>query len=247
MIPPMRFLFRWAWRIFAVLTILAVAGFLLFPSVVKGYAEKRFRKSTGHDIRISKMEAGIVNNRFLMEDVVVYNLAAFGGGPMLKIKELHMEYDLNDEKLKYQLIRADIEEIHYVIDQQGRTNLVEFRDALFPPNPTDQDLGQKVSQKVKDTLLGDVQFDGIVMLNLTVGKLIKQNIQNPAAKLEANVAIENAVMPDIPTLIALKSRLREQVIPAKLDAVLDVYIREGETASSPSFIQQTMEKVKNAF
>src|SRR5262245_22829621 len=89
----MRFLIRWAIRLFIIFIVFLVALVLLKDTLFKALLEYRVRARTGLDVRIGRLEVGLSSPRLVMEDFKLYNSAEFGGSPLVEIPELRMEYD----------------------------------------------------------------------------------------------------------------------------------------------------------
>src|SRR5215218_3075556 len=107
----MKFVFRWIFRLFILVLILVIAGILLLDTIAKAVAEYRIKRETGLDVKIGKLEIGILNPKVTIENFVIYNSAEFGGSPLIDMPELHVEYDrpaLLSHKLHYKLVRLNL-------------------------------------------------------------------------------------------------------------------------------------------
>src|SRR5260221_13708949 len=107
----MKFLFRWLFRLLVLLIVLIVAGVLLLDTIAREVAEYRISNATGLEVKIGKVNVGILNPRVTVENFVLYNTAEFGGSPLLDVPELHMEYvwpTLFSTKLHFRLISLNL-------------------------------------------------------------------------------------------------------------------------------------------
>src|SRR4051794_20756716 len=159
----MKFLFRWAFRLFILLLVLVVAGILLFDSIAKAVTEYRIKKQTGLDVKIGKMEVGLFNSKVTIEHFIIYNSAEFGGSPFIDMPELHVEYDRNAliaNKLHCKLVRFNLAQVNVVENKEGKTNLELLEKRVQQATP---------SVSTNKSSSANMQFTGIDTLNLTLG------------------------------------------------------------------------------
>jgi uncharacterized protein involved in outer membrane biogenesis len=175
----MKTLFRWAFRCFILLVILAVAGILLLDTIAREVAETRIKSETGLDVKIGRVRIGLFIPSITVENLVLYNRAEFGGSPLLDLPELHVEYDrqaLLARKLHCQFVRLNLAQLNVVEDKNGRTNL----DAL-----------RRRAQS------SGFEFAGIDTLNLTLGKATFMRMSHPGQVDELKLDIHNQVLTNI--------------------------------------------------
>src|SRR6185295_8489860 len=91
--PLMKRIFRWSLRLLIVLVVLLVAVLLVKDPLLKSFAERNLRQSTGMDVSFGKLDAGLFTPTVNLEDFKLYNLPTFGGGPFITIPEMRAEYD----------------------------------------------------------------------------------------------------------------------------------------------------------
>jgi hypothetical protein len=158
-------LFRWAFRLLILLIVLAVAAILLLNPVAREVAEYRLSRRTGLEVKIEKLDIGLINARITIENLVIYNSPEFGGSPMLDLPELHLEYDrdaLWSRKIRCRLVRLNMTGGNVVEDKNGRINLEVLA----------QHLGQTGGGAGGSNRPGaPYQFAGIDVLNLTMGQV----------------------------------------------------------------------------
>ncbi|MBI4658052.1 MAG: hypothetical protein HY735_04235, partial [Verrucomicrobia bacterium] len=189
----MRFLFRWAFRLFLVAVVLVVALVLLKDTLLKSFTEHRIRSQTGLDVKIDRLRAGLFSPTLTLENLKLYNTAEFGGSLLLDLPELHLECDrsaLAWRKLHFKLIRLHLNELNVVASQDGRTNIVGFVSELQRWSSTSD--GDRAAR--------NFEFAGIDVLNLTLGKVRYSNLKQPGKNLEAQFGLKNEILTHIRTL-----------------------------------------------
>lgn len=194
----MKFLFRWAFRLFLVFVVLVVALVLLKDSALKAYVEHRIRSETGLDVRIGKLEAGLFNSTLTIENLKLYNTAEFGGSPLIDLPELHLEGDgsfLASRRLHFKLVRLAVHEINVVESQNGRTNIVGVLASLDKLTSTN-----RPTETPRDW-----EFDGIDTLNLTLGKLKYFSMKKLGQATEFDLGLNNQIVTNVKSLNELSS------------------------------------------
>lgn len=209
----MRFIFRWAFRLFLMAAVLAVALLLLKDALLKAIAENQIRSQTGLDAKIERLELSLLSPTLTLENFKLYNTAEFGGSPVVDLPELHLEWDpsaLMRRNLHFRLVRLDLKELNVVENKEGRTNIVGFVTEL-----------QKLSStNVDEPLIAGLKFSGIDMLNLTLGKMKYSNLKQPGKDYEFAFGLQNEILTQIKTL------------PELSDLVLKTFFNRGITITS---------------
>ncbi len=179
----MRRLIRWAFYLFFVLIVLAVAGVLLLNTIVKQVVESRLRSRTGLDPRIGLVDVGLLSPTITIENLKLYNTADFGGSVFIDMPELHLEYDLGAIRsgiLHFKLVRLDLAEVALVQDKQGRMNV------------QDLDKRSREASRGKKSSVDDFKFTGIDTFNLTLGKFRLSNLASGREE-EIQFGIKNQI------------------------------------------------------
>src|ERR1017187_2076837 len=184
----MKRLFRWALYLFIVVVVLLVAGLLLLDTIAKEVLQSRLRAATGMDVKIGKVDIGLLTPTIAIEGCKLYSTAEFGGSPCLDLNELYLEYDkeaLRARKLHFRLVRLSIAEMDIIKDKQGRLNL--------------QGIGEKgkAAGAVIQSQASAFSFAGIDMLNLSFQKLRLSNLDPPVRAQEFNFDLTNQVFPNL--------------------------------------------------
>lgn len=182
--------FRWAFRLLILLVVLVVAGILLLDTFAREYVQYQIRHQTGMDVKIEKVRIGLMYPELTIENMVLYNTAAFGGSPFIEMPELHIEYDrdaLAGRKLRCKLMRFNLARINVVEDKKGHRNFDMLQSQVMPTN----------SVKGKGSGNGAMQFAGIDTLNLTLGKLTYTQMKDPRKVNVFNLNVDHQIFTGI--------------------------------------------------
>ena len=177
----MRFLFRWAFRLFLVAVVLLVALVLLKDTLVKAIVERQIQSYAGLNVRIERVAMGLLSPTLTFENLKLYNTAEFGGSPLADVPELHLEYDrgaLAFRKLRFKLVRLHLSELNIVESKDGRTNIIGFVHEL-----------QQLSFPNANSRSA-FTFAGIEVLNLTLDNARSQP-QTPCPGYEFQFGLKN--------------------------------------------------------
>ncbi|HYG21226.1 MAG TPA: hypothetical protein VEH04_00480 [Verrucomicrobiae bacterium] len=188
-----RWLFKWCFRLAIIFVVLVVLFFAFKDSIWTMVLENRIRNETGMEARIGKLSTGIVSSTVTIEDLKLYNTAEFGGTLFLRIPELHVEVDpvaVAQRRLRLKLVRFNLGEINIVRNEAGKTNLLLF------VSDTDKRTGRRKAGAAEQ-LLGDLEFDGIDVLNLSLGKARFIDLADQTRNSEIAVGMENQVFKDV--------------------------------------------------
>ncbi len=184
----MKFIFRWAFRL-TVLAIVLVVGLLLLKDLIlREWVQYRARTATGLDIRIGGFSVGLLEPIVSIKDLTIFNPPEFGGGPLVSLPEVHVEYDrerLSARRLRLRLLRVNLAEMTVVQDAAGRSNL----DVI----------GASLRQSTNRTDRGTMTFDGVDTLNLTVGSVNYVNLGAPERNRTYNLRVRNEVVTNLRT------------------------------------------------
>jgi hypothetical protein len=187
----MRFLVRWAFRLFLLLLVLGIGLVLLKDVLAKALVEHQIQMASGMEVKIGSLEVALFSPTITLEDLKVFNPAEFGGGPLLNVPDLHLEYDLAAlarRQLRFPLVRLWVSEVNVVEARDGRTNLVLALDGV----------GGVVPRAISDTrIFPGLDFIGIDTLNLSLGTIKYTSLRRPENKTEVQVALRNEVYPNI--------------------------------------------------
>jgi uncharacterized protein involved in outer membrane biogenesis len=181
-----KFVFRWAFRLLILTIVLVVALILLKDTIARSVVERRIQAETGFDVKIGKLQFGLLTPYVSVEDFVLYNPAEFGGGPFLNIPEMHLEYSpLGLRQMRLKLLRLNLKELNIVENMAGRTNIVELLARTSP-----ESLRQSHSTN-------ETEFGGVDMLNLSIGKVRYVDMRRPRRNQEINLNIRNEIVQNV--------------------------------------------------
>lgn len=182
----MKWLFKWMFRLVLLLVVLIVALVLSKDPIMKAVLEQRIRARTGMDVKIGKFSFGILSPVVTIENFKLYNRPEFGGTPFLDISELHVEYDraaLAARKLHITLLRFSLVELNIVKNEAGQTNLVS--------------LMAKPDAKEDRKRARDLEFAGIDVLNLSLGKVRFLDLKDPRQNGALDLGVKNRVFRNV--------------------------------------------------
>ncbi len=224
-----RFVSRWIYRTIVIGLLLIIGAYLLRDPLLQSITEKRITECTGLDARMKDLDVALLDQRATIENLRIYNPAEYGGGVMLDIAELHFELDakaLRDGKLHFQLIRLDVAELNMVTDITGRTNfeaLRDFRAARRARRPK--------SGPLDDLIDPTLEFTGIDMLNLSVGRFTKTvlNRTGPPEVIEVNS--RNAVYQRIRSKADLLNQLTPEILRSAAVFLHESYFGKEENTA----------------
>lgn len=181
----MKFLFRWTFRLVVLVTVLVVGLLLLKDTILEEVVEGQLAAGTGLQVRMDRLEAGILKSTLTLEGLRLYNPAEFGGAPLLHLREFHAEFDraaLARGKLVFRLLRVDLAELTLVQDASNRWNVQvvgERMQALSANRPT------------------TVDFGGIDILNLSIGTVRQYHMNAPDNVKVYRFNLRNEIFPGL--------------------------------------------------
>jgi uncharacterized protein YhdP len=174
-------------RIGGILVVLALlaglAALLLLDSVARVAIQKRLQSQTGMKATIAHVNIGLRSPTLTVRGLRLMNPAEFGGGPFLKVEELHFEYDrelLRERKVRFKRVRFHLAELNMVEDHQGRTNLRQL--GVEPP-------AQPAGRGQSST--NGIAFAGIEQLDVTLGRATFTSFRRPEKNWETELGLHN--------------------------------------------------------
>lgn len=181
------------WFIYFCLLILAgiVALLLSKDILIRNLAERRILKQTGMAARIDRLHVGFTEPVISIQGFKLYNRPEFGGGLLLHLQDLHMEYDadaLQSGELHLNLFRLDLQELNIVRNRSGQTNIVDFIQRAGTEGR------EALSAKLPSKEFG---FTGVDELNLSLGRIRFIDLRDPRRNREAYFGLRNAEIRNI--------------------------------------------------
>jgi uncharacterized protein involved in outer membrane biogenesis len=227
-----RWLFKWALRLFLLAVLLIVIFLLSLNTIVRVVMEHNIRAQTGMEAEIGRLKLGLAEPTLEIQDLKIYNPPGYGGTPFLDIAEIHAEYDraaLTRKEIHLTLLRFNLAELDIVKSQSGQTNI--FSLAKTPPTKS----GTPAAPNFKKQT-GYV-FAGIDTLNVSFGKAKYIDLKNPNNDREQKIGLSNCVVPNVKSMndlagVALLVSLRSNHFfdpliakpknPAAIQSILDI-------------------------
>ena len=205
----MRFIFKWLLRLFLLAVLLIVIFFLSLNSILRVVMEHNIRAQTGMDAEIGHFKLGLAEPTMEIQDLKIYNSTNFGGTLFLDVPEIHAEYDraaLAKSELHVTLLRFNLGELDIAVkNQAGQDRRCRWRPCR---------LAKKINGKKSFTSQTGLEFTGIDVLNVSVGKVKFIDLEDQRNNRSQTIGIEDCVMKNVKTpadlgglglLIALRS------------------------------------------
>jgi hypothetical protein len=183
-----KFVFRWAFRLLLLITVLVIGILLLKDNIARSYAEQRIRAETGFDAKVGSLQLGLLEPRVTIENLVLYNPPEFGGSPALNAPDIQFDYvpgKLALQKVHLRFLRLTITELN-IVESNGRTNILDLLRRISP--------GLGSDSKGTDGRSG---FAGIDLLNLSIGKVRYTDLGRPKRNQEINLNLENYIVRNV--------------------------------------------------
>jgi hypothetical protein len=185
-------MFKWAFRLAFIAVVLVVVAFLSKDAILRSVTEHRIRKQTGMDVQIGKLSSGVFSPVVTVRDMKLYNTAEFGGTLFLDVPELHIECDpvaLSRRELRIKLMRLNLKTLNLVRNEAGQTNIFSIMERVR----------EHARGAGKDEVMGDLEFTGVDVLNLTLGKARYVDFKEPGRNREFTLNLENQIFKNVKT------------------------------------------------
>ena len=189
----MRRLFKWTFRIVALLVVAVVLLLVFKDAILRRMAEHQIRSELGMDVKIGRLSSGLLSPVVTIENLKLYNTPEFGGTEFLIIPELHIEFDadaLAQQKLRIKLVRFNLAELDVVKNLAGETNIVTMLAKM--PKGKLAPHGVHVGGK-------KFEFESIDVLNLSLGRMRFIDLKNRNNDRDATLNIDNQVFNNVKT------------------------------------------------
>jgi hypothetical protein len=190
---------RWLLYIFIALVVLVVIAVLSIDPIVKKIAEKRIRTETGMIAEIGKFHIGFFDQSLTVTDFKLLNPPEFGGGTLVELPELHVQYDVEAMRsniVHLRFVKIDMSHLHIVENKDGKRNV-----DILVKQPSKKHGGKKspsASTNAPPQLPAlPFQFGGIDKLQVTLGETKYSSDKFPDRSFDRNLGIKNEVFKDI--------------------------------------------------
>jgi hypothetical protein len=193
----MKFVIKWAIRLFILAVVLVVVFFLSLDSILRVLVEHNIRAQTGMDAEIGKFHMGLLDPVLQVENLKIYNPSNFDGTPFVDIPEIHVEYDkqaLRDGRLHFTILRINLNELDIVKNEQGQTNI--FVMGVTVPSKEELKKNHAMDELKRRTGLN---FEGIDALNVSVGTFKYIDLKDSRNNRTQTVGLENVPLHNVKT------------------------------------------------
>jgi len=193
----LKFLFKWALRLFLLGVVLAIILLLSLNSILRAIAEHNIRARTGMDAEIGRFSLGLLSPTIEIQDLKIYNSTNFGGGLFLDIPEIHVEYDraaLRRHEFHITLVRFNLAEVDIVKNEAGQTNLLSLGIAPSQKTSASSNPATYFKQQTGYALAP------IDVLNVSIGTLKFIDLKNPRKILTQKIDIEDLPIRNVKSL-----------------------------------------------
>lgn len=177
------------------LCLLFLAGIVVLiltkDTIIRNLTERRIINQTGMYVRIDRLHVGFRKPVISVQGFKLYNRHEFGGGLLVHINDLHVEYDgtaVQSGDLHLNLLRLDLEELNIVRNTAGQTNIVDFIESA----------GTEGLEAISLSLPArEVGFTGIDVLDLSLGRIRFIDLGDPRNNREAYFGLKNEQIRDL--------------------------------------------------
>jgi len=211
----MKWIIKWLLRLFiaavALVVVAVIVLLLTYNSILRLAMERQIRAQTGMDAEIGSVHLALTSPTLEIQNLNIHNPPDFGGTPFLDIPEIHAEYDraaLARREIHLKLLRVNLGELDIVKNTTGQMNLSGLGlsnqiSAIVRAIPTDGPTQSQTSTEQLSKQLADfkkqtgLDFTGIDMLNVSIGKVKFIDLDNQQNNREQTIGIDNLVIPNV--------------------------------------------------
>ncbi|MGH7989038.1 MAG: hypothetical protein ACREDS_02435 [Limisphaerales bacterium] len=187
-----KFIFKWALRLFVLAVVLIVIFFLSLNSILRVLIEHNIRAQTGMDAEIGRFHLGLTEPTVEIQNLKIYNPPSFGGTLFLDIPEIHVEYDraaLAKKEIHITLLRFNLGELNIVKNQAGQTNIFAF----VKLRATESGIPEILVSKNQSGF----DFKKIDVLNVSVGTVKYVDLKNQRNDRSQKIGLEDCVIKNV--------------------------------------------------
>jgi len=216
-------LFKWLFKLLLLLAVLVGLLLLFRNPIVKALLEREIRKETGLEVFIGHLRVGVTSPVLEIENLRLFNPPEFDRGTFADLPELSLEYDreaLLRRQLRLRTLRLNVFEIHFVRNQDGTTNLRMMRD-------------RSAQRRRASSSRADVEFTGIDVLSLTLGRFKYTDRKEPSRSDELWLGVRNTRIKDVRSFEDLEPFLVKLTLEKNLKPVFDQLFRPPQKPGSP--------------
>ncbi|HSY17748.1 MAG TPA: hypothetical protein VK815_05405 [Candidatus Acidoferrales bacterium] len=187
---------KWLLGLFLLGVVALVILFLSRDIIFRAMVVRSIRDQTHMKAEIGKFHLGLREPVIYIRDLKLYNPTNYGGTPLLVIPEIYVEYDRDALKTKSELhitlLRFNLGEVDIVKNTAGQTNLMELGLTL----PSKDDLAKSKDTDMIKKRTG-LEFKGIDMLTVSVGKAKYIDLGDPKNNREQDIDLQNVPIANV--------------------------------------------------
>jgi uncharacterized protein involved in outer membrane biogenesis len=208
-------LFKWRFELLILLAAVLALLLLFRNPIAQTLLERKIRQQTGMEAFIGNVRAGLASPVIEIENLRLFNPPEFGRGTFADLPEVSLEYDreaLLHGQLRLRAVRLNVFEIHFVRNREGTSNLQVMRE-------------RSRRHQAAPPSRWDVEFAGIDLLSLTLGRFKYTDHKEPSKSDEVWLGVRNARVKDVRALDDLEPFLVKLALEKNLKPVLDQLLR----------------------
>ncbi len=194
----MKRFFKWVLLLFLgaiALVVVAIVVFLLsYNAILREVIVHRIRAQTGMNVEIGSFKLGLLSPTIDVRDFTLYNPPGFGGTPLMKIPEIHAEYDrdaLKRHEIHITVLRFNLGELDIVKNQAGQTNI------FLPAGDLTAQKSGGSSSLAEFNKYSGFKFTGIDKLHVTIGTAKYVDLGNQGNNREQPIGIDDVIIPNV--------------------------------------------------
>jgi hypothetical protein len=214
----LRRLTRWTLYLVIAAAVLITACLLLIDPAAKSLLQNRLSDELGLKADIGSVQVGLKSTTLTLKNLRVHNSSEFGGGIMLDLPEVHLEYDstaIGQGRLKFKTLRLNLAEVAVVENKEGRTNFQVLQER------------QKQAEKKKRQRRGreseDLEFGGVNHLVITLGKARFISLSRPELNRTIEFGLREETFKNLHTEKELETALTVLLLKAGASFLLETF------------------------
>ncbi len=197
-VAAMKKLFRWLLYLFFAFIVLVVISFLSIDVVIRKVAEQRIKAETGMVAEIGKLHLAFLDQSLTVKDFKLINPPEFGGGTLVELPELHVQYDVEAMRsniVHLRFVKIDMAQLNIVENKEGRRNV----DGLVKAPRQKREGPAPSSSTNAPARLPSMpyEFGGIDKMEISLGATRYSSEKYPNRSFDRNLGIKNEVFKDI--------------------------------------------------
>lgn len=126
----MKFIARWTFRLLLLALVVVIALVLLKDLVARELIETAISQAVGLECNVSRIELRLLSPTVVARDLRIYHPASLGGGRLVDVSELFLEYELSAMirgDVRFRLMRLHVSELTLVEHKSGNSSLDLFK------------------------------------------------------------------------------------------------------------------------